>query len=61
VRDEDGFSKGVMGNLSLLNTRAFTEQPIVSFDWSSDKLGLCALASLDQTVRVAFVTKLNTI
>ena len=34
-------------------------QPIVSFDWSPDKQGLCTLACLDQTLRVYIVTKLH--
>uniref|UniRef100_A0A6U3D2A9 Uncharacterized protein n=1 Tax=Lotharella globosa TaxID=91324 RepID=A0A6U3D2A9_9EUKA len=55
--DGKGNDKGVMGTLELLNSKRFSEQPIVSFDWSMDKQGLCAMCSLDQQVRVAIVTK----
>eukprot|EP00471_Norrisiella_sphaerica_P012014 CAMPEP_0184503658 /NCGR_PEP_ID=MMETSP0113_2-20130426/52024_1 /TAXON_ID=91329 /ORGANISM="Norrisiella sphaerica, Strain BC52" /LENGTH=356 /DNA_ID=CAMNT_0026893199 /DNA_START=357 /DNA_END=1427 /DNA_ORIENTATION=- len=60
-REDDGKGnpKGVMGSLDLLNSKRFSEQPIVSFDWSMDKPGLCTMCSLDQQVRVAIVTKLN--
>ncbi|CAM9263038.1 unnamed protein product [Phaeothamnion confervicola] len=50
---------GVAGTVELLNSRVVSSQPIVSFDWSPDKEGLCALASVDQAVRVFIVTKLG--
>jgi hypothetical protein len=40
-------------------TVAHVLQPISSFDWHSDKEGLCVMGSYDQSVRVAIVTKLN--
>eukprot|EP00466_Bigelowiella_natans_P006553 jgi/Bigna1/88146/estExt_fgenesh1_pg.C_280172 len=60
-REDDGKGnpRGVVGSLELLNSKRFSEQPIVSFDWSMDKPGLCSMCSLDQQVRVAIVTKLN--
>jgi hypothetical protein len=50
---------GVTGSVELLNSRVISTQPIVSFDWSPDKEGLCCLTCLDQTLRVFIVTKLN--
>jgi WD repeat-containing protein 92 len=50
---------GVAGTAELLNSRVISTQPIVSFDWSPDKAGLCCLTSLDQTLRVFIVTKLD--
>jgi WD40 repeat protein len=50
---------GVTGSVELLNSRVISTQPIVSFDWSPDKEGLCVLSCLDQTLRVFIVTKLN--
>jgi WD40 repeat protein len=59
VKDGEGFMKGVEGTVELLNAKIVGSQPIVSFDWSSDKEGLAVCACLDQTVRVFIVTKLN--
>ena len=59
VPDENGVKKGVIGTLSLLNTREITTQPIVGFDWHPDKLGLATMVALDQTVKVYLVTRLE--
>jgi len=56
---QDNMPMGVIGNVELLNSKVISTQPIVSFDWSPDKDGLCVLSCLDQTVRVFIVTKLN--
>ena len=58
TKDLDGKDKGVIGRVELLNTQQLSTQPVVSFDWHSDKLGLCVMSSLDQYVKVAIVTKL---
>lgn len=58
-QDADGRDMGVAGTVELLNSRVVSTQPIVSFDWSPDKEGLCVFACLDQTVRVSIVTKLH--
>mmetsp|Transcript_3188 Transcript_3188/g.6448 ORF Transcript_3188/g.6448 Transcript_3188/m.6448 type:complete len:358 (-) Transcript_3188:22-1095(-) len=50
---------GVVGSVELLNSRVISTQPIVSFDWSPDREGLCCLSCLDQSLRVFIVTKLN--
>jgi len=55
----DGAPVGVAGTIELLNSRVISTQPIVSFDWSSDREGLCCMSSLDQTLRVFIVTKLE--
>lgn len=59
IKDADGRDKGVVGSLELLNDRVLSTQPICSFDWHPDKLGLSVMACLDQTCKVAIVTKLN--
>lgn len=56
---ETGNERGVMGNCQLLNSRKFSEQPIVAFDWHPDKHGLAVMAVLDQTIKIGLVTKLN--
>ena len=59
VMDENNIPKGVVGSLSVLNTKDITTQPIVGFDWHPDKLGLATLVALDQSVKVYLVTRLN--
>jgi len=56
---EDHNPIGVVGEIELLNSRVISTQPIVSVDWSPDRAGLCCLASLDQSLRVYIVTKLD--
>ena len=51
--------KGVIGHVQILNSKDISTQPIVSFDWNHQKLGLGVMASLDQTIRVTIITKLN--
>lgn len=50
---------GVVGELSLLQNIAMSDQPIAGFDWNMDKEGLCVCTSFDQAVRVLIVTKLR--
>mmetsp|Transcript_14170 Transcript_14170/g.26657 ORF Transcript_14170/g.26657 Transcript_14170/m.26657 type:complete len:359 (-) Transcript_14170:2658-3734(-) len=59
VQDENGQAKGVPGTLTLLNQRDLSTQPISSFDWNAEKFGLSVMCCLDQTLKVAIVTKLN--
>ncbi|KAG5192628.1 WD40-repeat-containing domain protein [Tribonema minus] len=59
TQHKDGHPMGVAGSVELLNSRVISTQPIVSFDWSPDKAGLCCLASLDQSLRIFIVTKLD--
>ena len=59
VKDKDDEMVGVAGKMELLTSNSLSTQPIGSFDWSQDKLGLCCMSSFDQCLRVAFVTKLN--
>jgi hypothetical protein len=58
---EDGAPIGVMGSVELLNSRVISTQPIVSFDWSPDRAGLAILGSLDQSIRVYIVTKVDSL
>lgn len=60
-KGKDDVLEGVAGTLGLLQTASVSEQPVNAFDWSPDKMGLCAFTSYDQTVRVGIVTKLNKI
>ena len=48
---KDGTPKGVMGDIELLNSRVISTQPIVAFDWSPDRVGLCCMGCLDQSLR----------
>ena len=62
IVDEKGHKKGVMGEVTLLSDHAvstLSTQPIVSWDWNRSKTGLAAMASLDQTIQIVVVTKLN--
>ncbi|KAK8728866.1 hypothetical protein OTU49_008835 [Cherax quadricarinatus] len=58
---EDGSEVGVVGQVIPLQNATLTSQPITSFDWSPDKMGLSVCSGLDQTIRVVIVTKLNTV
>lgn len=55
----DNTPMGVAGTVELLNSRVISTQPIVAFDWSPDREGLCVMSCLDQTIRCYIVTKLN--
>ncbi|CAH1400146.1 unnamed protein product [Nezara viridula] len=57
--DAEGKEVGVVGTLSLLQNVTLATQPISSFHWCPDKLGLAVATSFDQTHRVIIVTKLN--
>jgi len=59
IKDADGVQKGVAGSLELVNSKEISSQPIVSYDWHQNKMGLAVMAALDQTVRVVICTKLN--
>ena len=62
IVDDKGHKKGVMGECKLLTNKSLSSlstQPIVSWNWNKDKLGLACLSSLDQTIQVVIVTKLN--
>lgn len=59
IEDPEGHQKGVAGSLELLNDKQIAQQPIVSFDWNADKIGLGVSCALDQTLKIIIVTKLN--
>ena len=61
IQLKDDSPKGVAGTVELINNDHVADQPVGAFDWSPDKLGLCAFAGFDQCVRVGLVTRLNTI
>jgi WD40 repeat protein len=58
-KDSNGQMQGVVGSLNLLNHAIVAEQPVNSFDWNRDKMGLCVFTGYDQMVRVGIITKLN--
>jgi WD repeat-containing protein 92 len=59
-KDKEGkHDVGVTGSLERLQTATVAEQPVGAFDWSPDKLGLCAFAGFDQAIRVGLVTRLD--
>jgi len=58
---ESGAKRGVMGSCQLLNSRKFSDQPIVSLDWHTDKTGLFVATALDQTLKIGITTKLNSV
>jgi len=50
---------GVIGEVERLQSTILSTQPVSSWDWSPDKIGLAVSTSFDQTVRVLIITKLN--
>ncbi len=61
AKDSKDREMGVPGSLTLLQNVGLSTQPLSSFSWSTDKLGLAVSTAFDQTLRVIVVTKLNTI
>jgi len=63
ITDDQGRQKGVIGTVKLLSTNnnSLSTQPIVSWNWHKHKLGLACMTSLDQSIKVVAVTKLNKI
>ncbi|KAL1140366.1 hypothetical protein AAG570_000298 [Ranatra chinensis] len=60
VKDDlEGEKVGVMGNVQLLQNSTLTSQPISSFAWCPDKLGLGLATSFDQAFRLVIITKLK--
>lgn len=59
IKDELGQKKGIMGECEILAEKKLATQPIVSWDWNKDQIGLACMAALDQSVKVIFTTKLN--
>jgi len=59
VEASDNKPRGIIGNVEKLNEKEIATQPISSFDWNKDKLGLGVGCALDQQVKVVLVTKLN--
>ncbi len=59
LKDQSGKPYGIIGSVEQLNGREVCQQPVASFDWHKDKVGLGVLSGFDQTLRVIIVTKLN--
>jgi len=51
--------EGVAGQVQELNRVSLATQPISSFQWSQDKLGLAVSTAFDQCIRVVVCTRLN--
>lgn len=49
-----------MGTIEKLASADISTQPVLGFDWNASKEGLCVLGTLDQSIHVALVSKLNT-
>ncbi len=47
VKDSEGRPKGVAGTCEILNSKDLCSQPVSSFDWNPDKIGLGVLCGLD--------------
>ncbi|TDG47638.1 hypothetical protein AWZ03_005936 [Drosophila navojoa] len=60
-QDADGNKEGVAGKLHMVSAVTLSSQPVHSFDWHPDKLGLAVAGAFDQSVRVLITTKLNTL
>lgn len=59
IESADGQKQGVAGTLQMLHAVSVSSQPINSFDWNSDCIGLAVCGSFDQTVRILVTTNLN--
>uniref|UniRef100_A0A182Q3K7 WD repeat-containing protein 92 n=1 Tax=Anopheles farauti TaxID=69004 RepID=A0A182Q3K7_9DIPT len=58
-KHSDGEEEGVEGTIEMLHGTTLSTQPVHTFDWSPDRLGLGVCGSFDQTVRVLITTNLN--
>ncbi|KAJ8979744.1 hypothetical protein NQ317_004731 [Molorchus minor] len=58
-KDADEIPYGVAGELTMLQNTVVSEQPVTSFDWCADKMGLSVCSSYDQSIRVLITTKLK--
>lgn len=62
IKNDNNELVGVCGTVEQLTpTAKLAEQPIVSFDWHNDKLGLFCMCSLDGNLQTGIVTRLNTV
>ncbi|XP_064622862.1 dynein axonemal assembly factor 10-like [Lineus longissimus] len=61
VKDKEDREMGAAGTINFVQNMTLSTQPINSFDWSPDKLGLAVCTSFDQQVRVLLTTRLNTL
>lgn len=55
----DGCNQGIAGTLQMLQATSVSSQPINSFDWNSDRIGLAICGSFDQGVRILLATNLK--
>lgn len=55
----DGCKKGIAGSLDMLQATSISSQPINSFDWNPDRIGLAVCGSFDQVVRILVTTNLH--
>ena len=57
--DGNNIENEVKSTLSVLNTKEITTKPIIGFDWHKNKIGLACLISLDYSVKIELITRLN--
>lgn len=55
----DGSKQGVAGSLQMLQAASVSGQPINSFDWCADRIGLAVCSSFDQVIRILLATNLH--
>jgi len=53
--NSEGEKEGVAGEVKTLNEIYGSGMPVCGMDWNRDKPGVCALASLDKSIRVMLV------
>ncbi|KAI9032303.1 WD40-repeat-containing domain protein [Hyaloraphidium curvatum] len=58
-KDKAGKPVGVMGSLVRQKSATVSAQPVSVVAWSAERLGLCAFASFDQTLRLGLATGLE--
>lgn len=59
LKASDGCNKGVAGSLEMLQATSISTQPINTFDWSPDRIGLAVCGSFDQAIRILVTTNLH--
>lgn len=59
IKNKNGKKEGVIGSVELINETQITNQPINSWNWNKHKNGLACMTSLDQSIKVIIVTKLD--
>ena len=59
IINENNKLKENKGILKILNKKEITTKPIIGFDWHQNKIGLACLVSLDYSVKIEYISRLN--